>query len=90
MPDMQTQPKFYLGAITILDHAQAALAAAGEAAAAYLHAHAFKTPDERIAEDEPVVNQYRLSQGATLIVITNAARTQTVVMTPQDREADSA
>ena len=78
-------PKFYLGAITILQHAEAALREVGEAAAAYLYAHAYQTPDENIVENEPVVNRYELSDGATLIIITDKHRTQTVVMTPADR-----
>ena len=78
-------PKFYLGAITILRHAEAALAETGQAAAAYLYDHAYRTPDARIEDDEPVVNQYPLPNGVVLIVITDVTRTQTVVMTPQDR-----
>lgn len=78
-------PKFYLGAITILQHAEAALRLTGEPAASYLYEHAYNTPDENIDPDQPVVNRYTLPNGEPLIVITDRTRTQTVVMTPQDR-----
>jgi len=77
-------PKFYLGAITILHHAEQALRASGEEASTYLFAHAYQTPDAAIDPEAPVVNRYTLPNGAPLIVITDVPRTQTVVLTPED------
>lgn len=78
-------PKFYLGAITILQHAEEALRLTGEPAAAYLYEHAYNTPDDAIDPEQPVFNRYTLPNGEILIVITDRTRTQTVVMTPRDR-----
>ncbi len=78
-------PKFYLGAITILEHAEQALRASGEEASTYLFAHAYHTPDSAIDPEAPVVNHFMLPNGAPLIVITDVSRTQTVVLTPEDR-----
>lgn len=78
-------PKFYLGAITILQHAEAALQLTGEPAAAYLYEHAYNTSDDAIDPEQPVVNAYTLPNGEQLIVITDRTRTQTVVLTPRDR-----
>ncbi|MBX7232801.1 MAG: hypothetical protein K1X65_00370 [Caldilineales bacterium] len=78
-------PKFYLGAITILQDAEAALRLTGEPAAAYLYEHAYNTADDAIDPDQPVVNAYTLPNGVQLIVITDRTRTQTVVLTPRDR-----
>jgi hypothetical protein len=78
-------PKFYLGAITILQHAEAALRLTGEPAAAYLYEHAYNTDDDAIDPDRPVVNAYSLPNGEQIIIITDHTRTQTVVLTPRDR-----
>lgn len=82
---MSYSPKFYLGAITILSHAEAALRLTGEPAAAYLYDHAYNTPDDAIDPEQPVVNHYTLPNGERLLIITDRTRTQTVVLTPHDR-----
>lgn len=84
-------PKFYLGAITILHHAEQALLASGEEASTYLFAHAYHTPDADIDPEAPVVNRYALPNGGQpIIIITDVTRTQTVVLTPEDRGGDPA
>ncbi len=81
-----SSPKFYLGAITILRHAEESLRLTGEPAAAFLYEHAYNTADDAIDPEQPVVNHYTLPNGETLVVITDRTRTQTVVMTPRDRD----
>lgn len=80
-------PKFYLGAITILQQAEAALRLAGEPAAAYLYEHAFNSKD--IDPEQPVINSYTLPNGEQIIIITDRSRSQTVVLSPRDLPDDA-
>ena len=85
MPD-PSLPKFYLGEITILPHAEAALRQNDAAASTLLFEHAHVTPDEAIDEETPVVSNHRLTDGTALIIITDTTRTHTFVMTPADAQ----
>jgi len=80
--------KFSLGAIEIMSHAQEALQAAGQPAAAYLYKHQYETPDDLIGA-ESVVSEFLLPTGITLYVITDKARIHTVVMTAGDANPEA-